>query len=553
MDLHQEVSEISKKELVHKFSCFWTILEGAQHPKRTSDSKTQKYFKTIFSYSNETVLSDDAWARFLLFYFRRIASFDDSGSVLSALSEIVKQCPSYNEDLLTIYQQIEQNLLQDKLMQYLSHDPHEKYSILVAYLHYSCWHSAKVLESRKTECFEIAVEAASQPLRLLQNFELARQQGNNSKIRTFATIQLSNIIRDTLKRNDLQTRTQLFSDWGVLIHAASKKRTKQILISLGKKTEEIVIDLLILSTYQELSKLRVKNSSKKIPPPEDSDLQRICDRCHERLRKQPELLTELSTNNQLDLSWLNSNAVKETLEAIAKAIKTYYTPQSTQTRIEDSVDTRISPEEYVFQKEESKYFKILEQSFSKAFKDLEIPLQHMILLWKGLGISQSQVIQLLGSQLNIKKQYELTRKWQRAKKVIALSLLTQFQVQFPEDFAHQKVPDKLVESLLKPIDEYSEEFCSTFFKSPLNQALNQLYPEERELLRTYRYFCQIEDSTIPPNLLHLDVKEVGQRIKQTFKESLQAWIEKELKLSADLCPVLMLEKFIDDWLENEAI
>ncbi|NES22993.1 MAG: sigma-70 family RNA polymerase sigma factor [Symploca sp. SIO3E6] len=470
-----------------------------------------------------------------------------SSSLESLIEYLVKQASEPNQGVQTIYHQLVAGQNSLEVAKFLSNPAPDANAFLVVHLQKIGWYAARKFYTQRIdlspslkqrypleECCQIANQGASQPTKLLKQFDF---QYKNT-IKTYANARIFGVVKNKIDRDNLQARTKSFSDYGLLRHIR-KKELREALTSSGNGL--IQCFCLAIQCYQEIYQPR-QNSSNRLQPPTQEQLQAIAAR-YNQLRQQFNL-SESATGE----------SIQDWLLTAAQAVRDYRS-QSVDCSTEyvgelgndlpDSIDALIQTEAIAH----------LKTAFEQAFSGLPKPVQDSLRLWLGLGFTQEDVARLFGSSLGWQTQSQFSRNIGKyRKKILPQAVIQNLSKTYPEILGSPKKIDQISSRLQDEIKEYTREFCQSYFYPPLAAQWQQLEQEERLILERYHRLRWDEQQIAEK--LNSSVSEVKSKLsnsQEKLRTSLELYIETTFNIQLSVCNSAQpkLTKFVEMWLVEE--
>jgi|GEM_PF-2321509 len=564
------MTKTQDKDIITEFSQF-CICEGRQSFKLTSNRKLERRLKSLVDVAALSG-NQDAWAR----YFLLLAAFYGGGlgdaqgkrkrqetakdrlileilieafalsSLESLIEHLVKQAPEPNQEVQTIYLRLVAGQNQSEVGKFLHNLAPDAKEFLVAHLQKIGWYAARNFYRTRIElspslkqqypleeCFQIASEGASQPTQLLKKFDF---QYKNT-IKTYANKKIFGLIQDKIHSNNRQAKTKSFSDYG-LLRNVRKKELREALTFTSK--EQVASFCLALQCYQEIYQPR-QISSHRLTPPTEEQFQAIAARYNQR--RQQFNISEAATGE----------SIRDWLITAAQAVRDYRN-QGVDFSTEDIDELGNYLPDFINVLIQTEANTHLNAAFQQAFSGLPEPVQNSLKLWLGLGLTQGDVVNVLGSLLGCQTQYQFARKIGKYNnKMLPQALIQDLGKTYPEILASPKEIDRIISQLKDSIKDYTSEFCRSFFYSPLAAQWQQLEQEEKFILeRCHRLRLDEQQIAQQLNSSTSEVKSKLIRSKEMLRTNLESYIETTLNVELSLCSSAKqkLTQFVEMWLEE---
>lgn len=486
----------------------------------------------------------DAWARYFLLTLRH----DDRDLLDSMIQSLVEQAPGPNRSVLAIHCQLarlDQPRVQDVLQA-----PEQLRQFLSAHLQKPCWFAANrvyhtqivpaklIDQCSLDDCFQIVNAWAHQPDRLLKSFQLTRP---NIQIKTYAEKVLVSSLKKRIQK--LGNISLDSSDWGLLRYV-SESELMAALRSRGLRSQALSHAALLWQSFKHCYKARQEGRN-QLPSPDDSQLQEICDRYEKQRSRHNSEPTQLQEIIPL-------------LHSYAEAVRTYRRSDVLLQKIQQENDDQApDPLDVLMQAEQTELARsivgLARSTIEQQFSQQPASVQRVLQLELGLELIQTDIVQLLGAQLGIQKQYQLTRLIGRYKKPLLLAFVKALQQAYPDLLPLDKSTDALINQMQVAFNDYLAQHCQCSFYPGLEIPWQRLSFEQQSLLLLH-HRCKLDATTIADRL---QIPNVGLQIEsltQALCLQLQQWIETtgQLDLSQGKSAIARLRSFTERWLEIQA-
>lgn len=529
---------ISPAEIVRAFStfCIPTDHHGLIKPVWRSNPELKYLLQLLIEHTDFAI---DAWARYFLLRLRHL----DRALLESEVQSLAGYPPESNQSVLCIYQHLLVRLNQPDVQEFWQTETRSR-QFLIAHLQKSCWYIAKEfyykrivpanLGDRYTldDCFQILNEQANHPVKLLENFQLARA---NVQLKTYAETVLKSKLKDKIKQQTIDF--QDFSDWGLLRYVAETELLAALKFS-GWRSSSLASALLLWKSFKYGYKTR-QIGTNSLPPPNETQLQTIIE--HYVQQRSRHAVTELIEPQDILLR----------LQSYAKAIRTYRRSDILLQKIYQERDNFIPNPLDVL--EQFEVYTLAKAANEQQFSQQTASIQLILLLNIGLDITQTDIVQLLGVQLGIESQSKGSRAITRYKRLSLLAFIQAVQTADPDLIPADKPADEIIQQLQKPFDDCLMEYCQHYFYSELEIAW-QLFNYNQQLLLLLHYRWKIDPQAIIDRLQISDVEWQVKNLIETLIRTLREWIQKtwEVDLSQGKLIIDRFHSFIERWLEVEA-
>lgn len=553
------------RDIIREFSTF-CVLEDRNSRKIPVLKSDRELERIIGNLVNGTVsgVNKDSWARYFLIVARQSDSQLAASLNISALADyklehiikrLIELAPEPNQEVQVVYVEIIARKNDHRVTNYLENSVPVAEKLLSAYIQKICWYAAKDFYEKRMqfsnlryqypleECLQIASLRASEPIKLLRNFDFTYRR---ITIKSYAEKRLWGIISDKIRSQNVEAKTKSFSDDGLL-----KTLAKTELIEALKVTNNYHLEInsycLALQCYKEIYQPRQINHNQLAPPTRDQ-LQQIAIRYNQRRQE----------FNLLKLA--NLDDIKFILKTCVQVMRTYRSSDSFIGRIQensnnlttDPLNKLIESEDVLSQNEEIEQIRSI---IARTFVGLPDAAQKTLKLWLGLELTQSDILLLFGQLLGLQKQYEVSRKIKQYKKPLLKALIQELSERHPKAFQPKNRLDQIISQIQEPIEECLKQHCKSFFYPPLENQL-QLFKQKDKLLLRLHYRQQLHEQQIAEQL-QISVVEVNNKlneIKQSLQTIFKQWVETTLDIALNLCSSAeqKLASFIKAWLQDRA-
>lgn len=520
-----------KTRTAREFSTFWlpNSWMGAARRSVGQDKRLQHLMESLID--PEIELPHDAWARyFLLTLFHTDAQYLETlqppladRTLLTLIAYWVAIAAEPNGGTLAIARQIAASQPSKPIQDFLNRADTWSRDLLSLYLQPKCFYLSGKWFSRqpeqREEYFSLALSQISDPKALLRGFDFARP---HTSIRAFAEKVLEWAVTSDLRKRDGTERTKAMSNEG-LLKRLSRRDLEETLSAAGKDAGTLHCYRMVLDGFREVyAEVRQKGRNQRLPPPTPEQLEAIAQYYSQRRSELPHLPP------------LTVAQVPAILAEICQLIRQSHSQETFHQQLLEEYPTQVDPWNALDTTTDRDQ---LHQRFAAAFASLPAPIQHLFYLRYGLGMTQSEICTVLGSVLQVKQQYGVSRLLEKQKRHLLQPVLEQMLAD------HQILPlsrpalDQTVQSVSQVLDGYlTETLCRPFFAAALRQAIAPLAPSQRDLLR-----CHYRLRLFPAAIAAQSQQAVA--VTQTDLERLQThlqtavitWIEQTLEISLHAC------------------
>lgn len=535
-----------KSAIVQTFSMFCVVHETrSQQVIWSRDRALQQLLLSLVDDSFRA--TPEAWARYFL-----LAAQQEQlrGATLSEyqLQPLIDQLMTHSskmaQQIRVIYTQMIARQTDPDIINFLRTPAPRAQKCLTAYLQPACLYSARHFYYTKIQssslrhryaledCFQIVSEQASQPLKLLRNFQVSQDQ---VKLKTYAEKAFRGILQNTVEYSMLKFE----STWKLLRYLSKRELVKALQLKSFSE-QEICHYALLWYCFKELYQTKQVRQNRLVPPTENQ-IQQIRDRYHQRY-EEFNLVEPIQTA-----------LVVPHLEAIAQAVREYRHPNAVLSRMQqNSMLETPDPLLELIQIEQLAQVKAIAQA---AFSDLPEVAQKTLRFWFGLNLNHAEILKLLGAELGLQKQYQLSRRIKQYRMMLLKSVIEKLNAELLEKLHNSKDTEKTMDDLLETIDAYLSDNCKNYFYEPLEIAVQKFRLNEKLLLHAYyqqhleldqlkQQFSIASDAILP--LLEILV--------QFLRSSLQQWIQSNLDLNLRPYNSInsKLNHLIETWLQTDA-
>jgi hypothetical protein len=539
--IQQAAMSQSKAAIVEAFSRFCVLQDMRSHPIWVCDRTLQRVLFILVDDSLRA--SPEAWAR----YFLLSAQPDHPELYVDlpecrlqpVIDEISDRGSEIGREMRVIYAQMIARQLEAEIVNFLRTPNPQSERFLTAYLQTACWYAARHFYHNKIQgsslrfgygledCFQTANEQASQPLKLLQSFQTEQE---TATIKTYAEKALKGILQETVECGLLKNE----SDWKILRYLSKKELVKALELS---QNEQIPHNLLLWYCFKEIYQTKQIRQNRLVPPTDDQ-IQQICDRYNHRC---PEF----------KLLPIRPETVLPDLETIAQTIRAYRAPSAVLSRIQPERVT-VDPLVELMMSEELRQMRAIAH---QAFSELPELVQKTLRLWFGLEFNHAEILKLLGSQLGIQKQYQLSRRIKQYRILLLKAVTEKLNLEMLDKLRRGKEAEVLMNQLLEKIDAYLTENCKAYFYRPLNQVLEKFQPNEKILLQAYyRQRLDLLEIKQQVSITSDAILPIVEILIQFLRSHLSQWIQETLDLDLTSCESIApkLDHWIETWLCTDA-
>ena len=391
------------------------------------------------------------------------------------------------------------------------------------------------------DCFIMGIEIALAPASLLRGYSFDSQ----TSLQTYASVALNRTIKNKIV-GELKTKSLKFSDNG-LLRNTTKSKLEQALSNFGISKSNIIKYHLVWQAFNELFLELYPPSSdgshhRKPPttPLNDEQLLQIAIRYNKQIRRL-----------EIQESSSNSQAIKQMLATCVQSVRNLQSKRLVS--IEEHNYINEIAAEYtneMIAEETQQQSKEVRNIILEEFRALEKTAQQSLLLWLGLEINQNDFL----SFLNLEKQYQVARHFQRYIKTILKAFIKRYSDILGKNLGTREV-DKLCKDKLNDVKSYLSIHSKNFFSQILAKTVQHKINEPDKLflipyldkLNEYKQ-QRIKDIDIRDSLADAYVQAKNSIIKIQQPFSVEVESEVEVKLQQFNCAFEKIESFIENWL-----
>lgn len=456
---------------------------------------------------------------------------------------------------------------------------------LFCYFQPACWKAASqvyrefqnnsyiALQYPLEECFVIASTATSRPEKLLRRFNFQSQ----FTLQDYTFNSIKRMIRNQVSR-ELKLENIKFSDYGLLrrIHEGELKNylLQYSGSSLGKPLEfyclawqafnECADEWLAASSSQPSN----GNRHAVLKYMSGARLEIIAQRYNQYLQRRSQPKGDRGWVSPLPTA--DASEIQQMLETCAHATRHCQNARSFPLDPqEDFSDPNQTPFDILASTEEQEHLQGVKKVILQRFQQLDSKTQTCLQLWLGLGFNQSDFLAFL----NLKKQYQVARHFQRFQKELLKAVfdyITQQQLdKFPESATGEV--DYVLKDCLMYIKEFLTQTCTDFFGDLLVDIVTKRMSiaQRRDLLASLsdanpppQFFPDPPSATDSPSggdLEENSTKQPSPALVRVHQQLYAAfWADVEANLQVDLHQFPSSPKsiatFIEKWLrDNRAV
>lgn len=392
------------------------------------------------------------------------------------------------------------------------------------------------------DCFIMGIEIALAPASLLRGYAFDSQ----TALQTYASVALNRTIKNKIVK-ELKTKSIKLSDNGLLRNTA-KSKLKQALSNFGISQNNIIKYCLVWQAFNELFLELYPPSSDgshhrkpQTTPLTDEQLNLIAIRYNKQIRRL-----------EIQESASNSQTIKQMLATCVQSVRNLQNKRLVSIEEHNYINEIASESENEIIAEESQQqSKEVSDIILEEFRALEKIAQKSLLLWLGLEINQNDFLEML----NLEKQYQVARHFQRYIKTILKAFIQRYSDNFLGKNLTAREVDQLCKDKLNDIKGYLTIHSKNFFSKILTKTVQHQIDEPDKLclipyldkLNEYNQ-QRIKDTEIRDSLADAYVLAKNSIIKIQQPFSVEVETQLEVKLKKFNCAVEKIESFIENWL-----
>lgn len=508
-----EAKTSQNEQIIKRFSMYIYLRDDFSKTRTNLVQEYNHFLKEFMTYliQQEPNASEEYWSRFFL---KSIITATHTYSLI-----LFNRFPLSGLYLLTLSNQLCQKFL-------------------ISYLQLICFYAAKQISNQLKQspnfkihypledCFVIACEASLKPGKLLKNFDFC----GSFPLYGYARKTLNRTITNQVVK-DCKIRSIKLSDYG-LLNSLTSTQLERYLKLYGICSRDIFQYRLVCQIFQELfleffpPNLNGKNKKKSIKCLSQQQLEQISVVHNQRLSK---IETKINPSDSEEIKEILTICIKAARIALQRKFVSIEEPNVTVKLVNIEPDQLLEAENQI-------HLEALKTTILTSFYSLHQNVQTNLLLWLGLEINQIDFVSIL----NLQKQYQVTRYFQRHQKNILKQVIKALISEYSSKNISVERLNRLCLDNLESIKEYLQYFCREFMGNILFFIIkNEFSLTEKEILIEYyteKYFLTKQNNGI------------HERLKILFQVS----IEHELKvnLSQFNSTEKYLNRFIKKWIEQ---
>jgi hypothetical protein len=399
------------------------------------------------------------------------------------------------------------------------------------------------------ECFAIAAEISLKPAKLLRkfNFEL------NAPVHGYARIALHHAMQDRIVK-ELKSKSFKFSDNG-LLKQLNPTLLENALKDYGVSASERMQCRLAWQAF--------KDAFEQLYPSTNSAGKRS-DRAFSSALNERQLdciaerYNELVKRSQLAEKAVNAKEIQGLLNTCIQVVRN---AQNRQTISLDNsnnyIELATNSVDELIEEESQQELVQMRQVIIQAFEALEQLAKTTLLLWLGLGISQSDFTKIF----SLEKQYQIARQFQRYQKKALINALKTYYQNYLAKSLSEKQLDELCNQNFDVFKNYLIIYSQQFFALLLGKVAKEKITEgDRITLQTQKALDSAAmlvsfstTTTLDKNtslVINEDktIEQIWQKLEREFTQAIQTTLN--IQLAQFASAPAKITKFIEKWLQQ---
>ena len=427
--------------------------------------------------------------------------------------------------------------------------------LLFSYLQFPCWDAARKVSNQLSsssksylhysleDCFLIASESALKPASLLKSFDFK----SGFSLGAYARTALLRVIKNQIAK-ELKTKSVKFSDNG-LLRNLSKTKLEKALIAYGVSTSNLEKYCLAWQSFNDFFE--------EIYPPTSSDGSRnqhppTTPLNNQQLEQVALRYSQLLRRLEIGSKPVNGQEIQQMLTICVQAARTFQNKRLVSLEEGSEVNYAVSSSlETMIEAEKQTELAQIRKAILAGLQTLDQFAQKALMLWLGLEINQKDFLSLL----NLQKQYQVARQFQRYQKTILKAVIQFYLQKNTEEQLTEQAINRICADKLTEMKDYLVVYSKDFFGKMLTAILAETHREAKLIL-----IQELDDSassvTQKANQIFgfLNYATPLQSIKQKIQEKFESLIEKNLQIQLALFSSApeSIARFIEQWLQKNA-
>jgi len=400
-----------------------------------------------------------------------------------------------------------------------------KYRHLIAYLQESCFFATQTVYQRLKnywdlftwqDYFQWANLLVSSPVQLLSNYD----EQFSFKLTTYTRNKLENQLIDQAYKYMGWERS---SDWG-LLRKLSVNNQQKCLKNIGGLTDNNLTKyLLVWSCFNVVYNSKGLGTNKKLNSPSDNHFLAVSNEYN--------FIAKNKINN---LPILQPKDCENILLDCVSFARQFCNP-----RLINNVEYLNNLKDSIeLDQEEKSEQELVNDILTSTFEELETPQKILFQLWKGLGFTQTEIVEVMMVNYSnfVTAQFQVAREISFVRQVLLEKLIKQLLLEQNNLLTKEKL-----KQLKQPLDSWLQNYCHQIFWAKIEQIYLSLPLEIKNDFRQ-----KVKDNN---GIIHYDPDEeitcsiVLEFIAQIIKEyNIQISLSKNIKIS--------ILKIIEEWINN---
>ncbi|WP_139240512.1 hypothetical protein [Geitlerinema sp. PCC 9228] len=381
---------------------------------------------------------------------------------------------------------------------------------LFCYFQPACWKAASqvyrefqnnsyiALQYPLEECFVIASTATSKPEKILRRFNFQSQ----FTLQDYTFNSIKRMIRNQVSR-ELKLENIKFSDYGLLRRIHEGELRNYLLQYSGSSLDKpLELYCLAWQAFNECADEWLAASSSHSNGHRNAvlkylsgdRLQVIADRYNQYLQRRSQ-----PTNDRVwvgSVASIDASEMQQMLETCARATRHCQNARSFPLDPqEDFSDPNQTPFDILASTEEQERLQGIKKVIWQRFQQLDSRTQTCLQLWLGLGFNQSDFLTFL----NLKKQYQVARHFQRFQKELLKAVFEYLSQQQPDGFSPSLggEVDYVLKECLMYIKEFLTQTCTDYF----GDLLVDIVTKRMSIAQRRDLLASLSEANPPPQFL----------------------------------------------------
>ncbi|BAQ64163.1 sigma-70 family RNA polymerase sigma factor [Geminocystis sp. NIES-3709] len=427
----------------------------------------------------------------------------------SSLITYWKNTPELERNMeLLIKQQIipsEEDIVAQEFLQWLKKEQDNfKYRHLVAYLQESCFFATQKVYQRLRsywdlftwqDYFQWANLLVSSPIQLLSNYDTQFK----SKLTTYARNKLENQLIDQAY---LYMGWDRASDWGLLRKLSITNQRKCLQQIGGLKDNNLEQYLFVWQCFNLIYRSKGIGQNKMLPSPSQTQFIQVSNEYN-----------FLISNKEKFLPSLTSSECEKILLKCVNFARQYCNPRMI--KIEEDVNNLTNNIELNFTEEtddRQEEYELVNEILASTFTRLEMPQKILFQLWKGLQLTQTEIVQVM--ELNypdfVNQQFQVAREISFVRQCLLEKLVDELLIE-----KQISLTRAIIVKLKQPLDHWLQEHCKQLLWKKISDLYQSFSSEEQNYIQQYL----IKHNWIVNDSVGIDIQNsIASRFKNNISE-----------------------------------